>query len=155
MTRIRGVGAGTPPATASPATGVYVRTHQLGIVLTAPIDVIFDPLNVCVPDIVFVSTARRHLLSKRGLEGAPDLVVEILSPSTEKRDRGIKRNVYARHGAEEYWLVSVASGAIEQYRASHGSLALARTWRPDEQIASPLLPGLAIDLTDVFRSPIE
>jgi len=70
--------------------GKFVREHALGIVLPSPVDVLFGEGDYLEPDVVFVRTERRHLIGDRGIEGAPDLVIEILSPSTAQRDRGIK-----------------------------------------------------------------
>ncbi len=82
----------------------HVKEHKLGVIYDAPIDVILDNQTVVQPDILFVSRERIELVSDRGIEGAPDLVVEILSPRTQKIDRTTKLRVYARAGVQHIWL---------------------------------------------------
>jgi Uma2 family endonuclease len=84
-----------------------------GIVFDAPVDVILARTRTVQPDLVVVRTARRAIVSERGIEGAPDLVVEILSPGTEQTDRIVKRKLYASVGVPEYWLVDPSSHAVE------------------------------------------
>ena len=78
--------------------GLYVRERQLGKVYSAPVGVVLDDENGVQPDLVYISRERLHILSRRGIEGAPDLVVEIPSLSTRARDRGIKLRRYAAGG---------------------------------------------------------
>lgn len=73
------------------------------------------------PDILFVSNERRHIVEEAGLVGAPDLVVEVLSPSTAKRDRGVKRRLYERQGVREYWIVDLAEHRVDVYRFGSGT----------------------------------
>src|SRR5438045_4388786 len=94
----------------------YVRERQLGRVYTAPAGVVLDDENGVQPDMVYVSRERLHILSRRGIEGAPDLVVEILLPSTRARDRGIKLRRYAASGVAHYWIVDPRTRALEAYR---------------------------------------
>jgi len=91
----------------------HVRTTSLGKVLYAPLDVILSETSVVQPDIVYVSQDRLGTISGRGIEGAPMLIVEILSPSTTRIDRRTKRELYARHGVPCCWLVDPESRAIE------------------------------------------
>ncbi len=87
-----------------------------GIVLHAPIGVEFPSTGEGVqPDIVFVSTARRTLIHDEGIRGAPDLVVEILSPTTANRDRGVKRKLYERQGVDQYWIVDLDAETVEAW----------------------------------------
>ena len=85
--------------------GPFVRELDLGEVLPGPVDVIFAEGDYLEPDLVFVRRDRLRLLSDRGIEGPPDLVVEVLSPSTAGRDRGLKRDRYRLYGVAEYWVV--------------------------------------------------
>ena len=85
-----------------------------GEVLHAPVGVEFSSTGEGVqPDIVFASTARRDRIVEAGIRGAPDLVVEVLSPATATRDRGVKRKLYERQGVSEYWIVDPESEAVE------------------------------------------
>ena len=84
------------------------------------------------------------------VRGAPDLVVEIVSPATAERDRGYKRVLYARHGVAVYWLIDPAAETVRAHRLQGGSLALAHTLGREETLRSPLLPGFEVDLDDIF-----
>jgi Uma2 family endonuclease len=86
-----------------------------GIVFDAPVDVIFSKLSVAQPDLLVVRTARRNIISERGIEGAPDLVVEILSPRTQRSDRETKFKLYASKGVAEYWIVDARARHIEVF----------------------------------------
>ena len=94
----------------------HVKENGLGRVFVAPTDCILSDVTVLQPDILFVDVAHRSLISERGIEGPPTLVVEVLSPSTASRDRGRKRDLYARHGVPWYWMVEGAARSIEAYR---------------------------------------
>jgi len=83
----------------------YLETQRIGIVYNAPFDVIPSDIDVFQPDLSFFSEARRRFLTEKGAEGAPDLVVEILSPKTAHLDFDQKRVVYARAGVDELWVV--------------------------------------------------
>ena len=93
-----------------------------GTLLPAPVGVEFPATGEGVqPDLVFVSAARRGIVDEDGIRGAPDLVVEILSPSTEERDRGLKHKLYRRQGVPEYWIVDPDAGAVEVWRFGSGT----------------------------------
>jgi len=100
-----------------------------------------------------VSREREHLLSGgENVQGAPDLVVEILSPATADRDRGYKRELYGRHGVKEYWLVDPMTETITVHRQRAEVLTVARTFSREQTLHSALLPGLELRLDDVFSS---
>jgi Uma2 family endonuclease len=103
--------------------GLFVREHGLGEVLPGPIDVLFGEGDYVQPDLVFVRADRAHLVSLRGIEGPPDLVVEILSPSTAHRDRGIKLERYRHFGVPECWVVDAEARAVERWRLGEGAEA--------------------------------
>jgi Uma2 family endonuclease len=114
-----------------------VREHDLGRLLPGPIDVLFGEGDYLQPDLVFMRRDRAHLMSPRGIEGPPDLVVEILSPSTAHRDRGIKLERYRHFGVPEYWIVDLDARAIEVWRLGAGAQTAERaiegevlTWTP-------------------------
>jgi Uma2 family endonuclease len=92
------------------------REHALGLVLFAPVDVLLADGDYLEPDIVFLRKDHEHYRTKRGIEGPPDLVIEILSPSTARQDRGIKRERYAHFGIPEYWIVDTERRRVEVYR---------------------------------------
>lgn len=92
------------------------RQHKLGEVLYAPVAVLFGEGDYMEPDIVFLLNEHKHYRTRRGIEGPPDLIIEILSRSTASQDRGIKRERYARYGVPEYWIVDADRQWIEVYR---------------------------------------
>ena len=83
----------------------FVRERGLGEVFISPFDVVLSHTNVLQPDVLFVGTERESVVTADNIRGAPSLVVEVSSPSTSKRDREIKRDIYSEHGVGEYWLV--------------------------------------------------
>ncbi|MCW8140535.1 MAG: Uma2 family endonuclease [Planctomycetota bacterium] len=124
--------------------------RRRGEVYFAPFDVLLADDNVVQPDLIFVAEERQALFSERGLEGAPDLVVEVLSPSTRARDRGKKREVYARFGVRELWLVDPDAGTVDLFTLAAGQLAHAGTFGPGDVLVTPLLADLRLDLAAVF-----
>lgn len=131
----------------------FIKERGLGELFFAPCDVVLSDTDVVQPDLLFVSRERRHLLSGGdNVRGAPDLVVEILSPATAERDRGYKRTLYAKHGVKEYWLVDPAAETVSILRPHGGALVVARTFGRNETLRSPLLAGFELDLGEVFSS---
>jgi Uma2 family endonuclease len=102
----------------------HVKKHKLGTVRYAPYDVYFDTQNAFQPDILFISKERMHLIDKDGLYGAPDLIIEILSPSTAKFDLKDKKDVYEKYGVKEYWIVDPADSQVTGYTLREGSFVL-------------------------------
>jgi Uma2 family endonuclease len=132
----------------------FVRAHGLGTILHAPVDLVFtreSERDVLQPDIVFISRARAAILQPAEIQGAPDLVVEILSPSTEDRDRGFKRRLYGRYGVLEYWIVDPAGETVEVIRARDDQFNTASTYGMGDTFTTPLLQGLIISLKEIFR----
>jgi Uma2 family endonuclease len=135
------------------ALGSYLTNNPIGIVVPGP-GVIFDDFNGVIPDIVFFTNERRaEIASGDRLNGAPDLVVEIISPGAEneRRDRVLKRRVYGRFGVKEYWLVDLVKRSVEVCRLGEEGLELAATLAGEDEMTSPVLPGFRITLTDLFR----
>ena len=94
----------------------HVEAYRLGEVFLSPVDCILSDTTVVQPDLVYLDPMRAHLVSERGIEGPPTLVVEILSPSTTTIDRSRKRRLYADHGIPYYWIVDPEARTIEAYR---------------------------------------
>src|SRR5690606_4698290 len=101
--------------------GNFIEDHELGLLFPGPIDVLFGEGDYLEPDLAFVRGDRSGIVSERGLEGAPDLVVEIVSPSTAHRDRGIKLERYRHFGVPEYWIVDGDRNAIEVWPLGEGA----------------------------------
>jgi len=130
---------------------LFITEHEPGELLPAPCDVVLSDSDVVQPDLLFISRERRHLLSGgENVQGAPDLVIEILSPSTADKDRGIKRELYGRYGVTEYWLVDPMAETISIHRQRGGVLAATSTLGRGQTLRSRLLIGLELQLDDVF-----
>jgi Uma2 family endonuclease len=127
----------------------HVRRHAPGKVNVAPVDVVFDPHNVAEPDILFVSDERLRIIRDR-VWGAPDLCVEVLSPSSVTRDRGAKRAVYARFDVREYWIVDPDAETVEV--CGGPGLPLVATYAASDRLRSPLLPDLDLPLAPIFAA---
>ncbi len=135
-------------------TGVFLEhlgKRPLGRIYFAPFDVFLTDLNVYQPDLVFISNSRKSILTDQGLDGAPDLVVEILSPRTAKLDKGVKREIYARTGVEELWLVDPEREHIQVYHLSKSADVPDGTYSGKQKFGSPLLPGFKISVEKIFR----
>ena len=127
----------------------FVTQHGLGVVRYAPLDVTLANDSVFQPDILFISNERLDIIAER-IEGAPDLVVEILSPSTRRRDLGVKLAAYSRHGVREYWIVDPAAETVAVLSEGASGLTPAAAYTRRDTLTSPLLPGLAVELAQVF-----
>ena len=133
--------------------GNWIIKHGLGRAFNPPYDVVLSEHDTVQPDFVFVSREREHLLSGgKNVQGAPDLAVEILSPSSAEQDRGKKRALYGKHGVTEYWLVDPVAETISIHRQRGGALVAADTFSRGQTLRSPLLAGLELRLDDVFSS---
>ena len=128
----------------------FVKEHNLGHVLLAPTDVVLSDTDVVQPDILFVSQARRHIRTRENIQGAPDLVVEILSPATAERDRIVKFELYAQHGVHEYWIVDPDARTITVFLLNEGAFEEVDTYSEGEILTSPMLAGFSIALDEIF-----
>ena len=127
----------------------FVQERDLGEVFHAPCDVVLSNTDVVQPDLLFVSEERAHLLlGGDNVLGAPDLVVEILSPSTAGRDRTLKRALYAKHGVKEYWLVDPDARTVTVLRLGAGDFEVAAIYGEGQTMASPTLSGFSADLDE-------
>jgi len=124
---------------------------QDGVILLAPMDVHFDKDNILQPDLLYISRARSGIIRDGYVYGAPDLVVEILSDSTARNDKTIKKATYERFGVAEYWLVEPGYRLVDQFVLTDGAYRLVKTWTEEEEIVSSAVPCLAIHLSEVFR----
>ena len=134
----------------------YLRATPIGTALAAPFDIKFSMLTVLVPDLVYFTADRfARVVNEKHATAAPDLVVEILSPGTRRRDKGRKRAVYDREGVGEYWIVDPEARSVTAMRRPRADAGLTdvatSTVEAGGVLESPLLPGLRIRLRDVFR----
>jgi Uma2 family endonuclease len=132
------------------AFGKYLEIHPIGQLRFAPLDVILSEHDVLEPDLLFVLNEHQEFLQD-WVRGAPDLVVEILSPTTEARDRGLKMKAYARYGVGEYWIVDPTAETIEIYRLSAQGFQLAAKCAKENVAETPLLPGFYLSVASIFR----
>lgn len=128
----------------------FLRTHPIGEVYVSPIDVYLDDHNVVQPDVVFVSNANTEILTDYGMHGAPDLVIEVLSPRSAALEK-TKRRIFARHGVKEYWLVDPTLRQIHLYEFARDPAKAVRILDEDESFGSAHLAGLTISAADVFK----
>ena len=117
----------------------------------APLDVVFSEHDVAQPDLLFVSNARADIVTDANIQGAPDLVVEILSPATAEYDRGYKRALYGLHGVREYWLIDPDAETGEVLVAGETGLESASVYARGQTMTSPVLVGLSLILDDLFK----
>ena len=129
----------------------FINEHKLGEIFDAPIDLFLDDENGLQPDLLFIPTARAHLITNSGIMGPPALVIEIISPTSGYRDRVEKRAIYQRHGIQEYWLVDPLEELIEILALEGGRYQLMSGASPSEgQLVSGVLPDLVLNVADVF-----
>ncbi|WP_338833946.1 hypothetical protein MHLNE_03190 [Moorella humiferrea] len=125
----------------------HVTANRLGQVFFAPVDVVLSPQDVVQPDLIFISNDRRHRLTPQNVQGAPDLVVEIISEASRRLDKKLKRNLYARYDVLEYWLFDPELQEVEIYRRdAENRLVKEAEYEEQGTITSPLLPGLIINI---------
>jgi Uma2 family endonuclease len=115
----------------------------------SPVDVVLDPENTVQPDIVFVGSAQLSIIQRPAIFGVPDLLVELVSPSSVRRDRYDKRDLYARFGVREYWIGDPANKALEILTLKEGRYELHGCAEEKGKLTSLVLSGLEFDLTEI------
>ena len=131
----------------------YLQQKPVGRIITAPFDVILSIFDVVQPDLVFISNERlAQIRSSAGAKGAPDLVVEIGSAGTRKRDEMIKRRLYERFGVSEYWVIDPELDIVKVYRRATDRFERVAelSLESGDVVTTPLLSGLELPLTRVF-----
>jgi Uma2 family endonuclease len=132
--------------------GGFVKAYRLGKLLVAPTDVLLSPHDIVQPDLLFVSNERAAIVRSKNLQGAPDLVIEILSPSSRRLDKVLKLRAYERNGVQTYWLFDPSRKGVQTWERTDDGL------RPQpflsaaagDVLTSPLLPGFELPLAEVF-----
>lgn len=120
------------------------------LVLAAPVDVILSDYSVLQPDLILVHRNRTQIITQRGIEGPPDLVVEILSPTTAKRDRGKKMELYAHYGVGEYWIVDAANRLLEQYLLDNQQFRLHNVYPETQEVSSPTISCVSFTMQAIL-----
>ena len=131
---------------------VYLRRTKVGKAFTAPTDVVFSDTNVVQPDLLVVLAARASIITDKNIQGAPDIVIEIISETSRKTDEITKKKLYERYGVLEYWIVDPELALVKIYRLTDGRYGRAeeRAEERGETVTTVLLPGLEISLTELF-----
>lgn len=128
-----------------------LEVKGLALIFDAPYDVIIANTTVVQPDLVIIRNSRRSSISQRGLEGIPDVAVEILSPSTRGNDAILKKAAYARAGIPEYWMVDCDLGQVEVFRLKEAGYDPGVLFDRSATLTSPAFPEVAIPLLPVFE----
>jgi len=133
----------------------WLEAHPIGQVFYAPFDVVFSRFDVVEPDLLYLSNERvAEVLTAQHVTGAPDIVIEIGSPGTRKRDETIKRRLYERSGVTEYWVVDPELDVVRVYRRDGELFSRASELSSEngDVLISPIFPGLELPLRRVFSS---
>lgn len=128
----------------------HLKSHPRGKVFVSPFDVLLTDINAYQPDVSYFSKARYTSLTEQGADGAPELAVEVLSPRSEKHDLGVKKEIYARTGVEELWIVDPTKRTVTIFQLDESTTTPRATLSESKMITTPLLPGLKIKVRDVF-----
>jgi Uma2 family endonuclease len=128
----------------------FLKANPLGELFPGPVDVLLSRHDIVEPDLVFVSNERLSILTEKNIQGPPDLVVEVLSNSTKHIDQGLKLERYERFGVQEYWIVDPDRNTITVYRLEGERFQKAAVLSTEDVLRTPLLPGLELQLTEIF-----
>ena len=128
----------------------FVTLQGLGEVFISPCDVVLSDQDVVQPDLLFVSNERSHIITSDNIQGGPDLVAEILSPSMTDRGLGYKRTLYSRHGVGEYWVVGPDTGTVEVLSVSGSEFVTRGKYEADQELTTRTFEGLRIRLAEVL-----
>jgi Uma2 family endonuclease len=127
----------------------FVKKNKLGRLFFAPVDVVLDAENTVQPDLVFVAAKNLGIIQPRAMFGTPDLVAEVVSPSSARRDRHEKLNLYSRFGVKEYWIGNAANRSLEILTLTNGRYELHCSAEEKGRLSSVVLTGLEFDLADL------
>ena len=130
--------------------GAFARERNLGKVYFSPFDVVLSDTDVVQPDLLFISNERTEIITPDNVQGAPDLVVEILSPATAERDRTLKLDLYLKHGVQEYWLVDPEAKTIMVLLRGESRFEVEGMYGEGQTLRSPTLAGFSVALEEVF-----
>ena len=129
----------------------HIEQHKLGELFTAPIDTVFTPNDTMQPDILFLKNDRLHLIGDKKIDGAPDLIVEILSPSNSPKEMGYKKLVYEFSGVREYWIVNLNKKTLTQYENVDGEFHSRRVFQQTDTLTSLVIEGFETPMNALFE----
>ena len=125
----------------------------IGELFSSPLDVVLSARDVVEPDLLFVTKSRLGILTEDNVQGAPDLVVEVISEGSRKRDAITKRHIYERYGVRFYWLVDPEEETVRVFELQDGAYGEPTTLRAAQQLTCPLFPGITQDVGKLFAEP--
>jgi Uma2 family endonuclease len=131
--------------------GGFLREKDRGKLFVAPCDVYFSDDTVVEPDLLVVAQDRLSIVKNDYIEGAPDLIVEVISPTSEERDRGYKFKLYAEQGVKEYWLADYKKRVLQIFGLTSSGFQLAGEFKDDEEVASPMFPELRFRVSELWK----
>ena len=134
--------------------GNWLQLHAIGRLYLSPFDVVISPFDVVEPDLLYMSNERAAVvLTDANVQGVPELVIEVGSPSTRKRDETIKRRLYEKSGVSEYWVVDPERDVVRVYCAVEKGFGkpVERSLEAGDVLTTPLLAGLELPLSEIFR----
>jgi Uma2 family endonuclease len=134
--------------------GTHCRAHG-GRIYPGPIDVYFSLTDVVQPDLIYLSPHSFEKVEKNLVRSAPDLVVEVSSPTTRRIDQGRKRELYERFGVREYWFVDLDADRVEVYRLEGDRYPAPTLLTRDATLSTPLIPGFALTVDEMLGPPEE
>lgn len=129
---------------------IFASTNKLGKVFSAPLDTAFSPIDTFQPDILFISKDRLSIIGDKKIEGAPDLVVEVLSESNIPKEMSYKKHIYESSGVQEYWLINLAKSTVTVYSNVAGELMPVGIFKKKETITSGVLTGFRIPVAEIL-----
>lgn len=124
--------------------------HLEGEIILAPMDVHFDEDNIAQPDLIYITNANISIIRNGFVYGAPDMVVEVLSPSTGRKDKTVKKAMFERFGVKEYWLFDPTYRTVDQFVLIDSEYRLAATLTDTDTLTSSLFPCVSIELSEIF-----
>ena len=128
----------------------YITSRKLGELCFAPLDVVLSGEDVVQPDILFISKERSHIITEKNIQGAPDLIIEILSPATAGRDKGLKRKLYAKYGVKEYWIADPENKRVEVMTLGEKGFETMQVYQAGDSLSSTLLKEFSLNLEEIF-----
>lgn len=131
---------------------LFASSRKLGKVFAAPLDVVFTPTDILQPDILFIATEHLHIIGDKKIEGAPDLVVEVLSDSNKPREQRYKKEIYETHGVREYWMINPEKDSVTIFVNTSGELVAAGVFKKNDVVSSEILPGFSIRVSEILNT---
>ena len=131
--------------------GIYIISNKLGKLFAAPMDVVFSEHDTFQPDLLFITKERLNIIGENKIEGTPDLVVEILSPSNDTNEMSYKKHIYESTGVKEYWLINVEKQTLTLYKQIDNELRWQKDIQKNEVLKSEVIKDFELDLNKIYE----